>query len=641
MDFLNLGISIGAVNRREGAGVNVAAILADLQSELTAASIWAELDVLHIIAQGSLAASLINVKAPGTNNLLSFGDPTFVPYSHIAGDAVDAYLQSFQPDGSGNYKLNDAMVFLWTKGPSSPVVGNYALGTPASSTVFIQPRRTTGIGTQNRLNSGVTQSTYSPSGEGGLSLDRSSSGGYDIVYNGEKIGASVNASTSLPSGPLNLLRLITTYSSNELQAFAVGGSLGLSAQRTLYRAVSRCLWRLGAISENQHRWAPGAQTWYNSPRATVFGSDILTGGVHPEDGSIMAHILPGDGEPARAFMLDQRFEIDDHDNPAVFRESVTGKYWAMWSPHNGTETVMAISTNADDPTIWNARILLDAQYATANYSYHNPIQLADEANRIYNFFRAGANPDWTVNVSYTDAQDGTGWQTAVPLFWAGRPYLIPDSDGASRIDMLLTSSGVADLSTNSIYHCYYEGGDLFKSDGTLIGDMIADAPHAQADVTLVYDGSGVLGRAQNFDIVRYLDGRIALGYATYADIDNHLYRRALWSGGAWTSETICEAGGAIDDPLDAQYSQGYYSGGFVFDRDDPDIAYCSRETGGVHQIFRMDRDGSGTWAATQLTSGSEACFRPYHVKDTRKLTYVVGSYPGYRSFQTRLAALAI
>lgn len=619
-----------------------------LQQELESAGIWAELDGLYILAQSSEGLSYVNLKAPGANNLVAFGGPTFVANSHVAGDGVDAYLRAFQPPGTGNYKLNDAMVFLWTKGPAGTSNVNYAVGGSAAGTVMIAPRRSSTI--QSRLNCGVTQSTYSPTANGAIGLDRSSSAGYDVFYNGEKIGSPVIASTSLPSVPIELLRLITTYSLNELQAFAIGGSLaalGADAHRTLYRAVSRCLNRLNAITDAAHRWAWGATTWYNSPRSMAFGDDVLAGAVHVWDGSIMAHLLPDDGEPTREFILDPHLQLDDHDNPAFLHDAVTGKYMAFWSTHTGPGggTFMAISTNANDPTSWGSRIALATAFGYDQYSYHNVVQLSAESNRIYDFFRAydTARSGFTGFVSYTDAQDGTGWQTGVPLFWTGRPYLIPDSDGVSRIDMNLTQTGVADLSVNSIYHCYYEGGNLYKSDGTLIGGLIADAPHAEAEMTLVFDGSGPLGKAQNFDIVRYPDGRIALGYATYADINNHVYRRALWAGGTWTNETICDAGGPIDDSSVVEYSQGYYSGGFVFDRDDPDVAYCSRKVGGsaVHQLFRLNRGVGGVWTATQLTLGTDPAFRPYHVKGTRKLTYNLGPYTGYEHTTARIAWLAI
>jgi hypothetical protein len=120
---------------------------------------------------------------------------------------------------------------------------------------------------------------------------------------------------------------------------------------------------------------------------------------------------------------------------------------------------------------------------------------------------------------------------------------------------------------------------------------------------------------------------------------DHRYQYARWNGASWDVNEICNAGGSIY-PV-GNDSQLYYSGGICIDPDDVNIIYCSRETGsggihrngGTYQLWRgLTRDGGRSWYMTQITFGSEDCFRPYKPRGGTELLYLTGTYDSYTNF---------
>jgi hypothetical protein len=124
-------------------------------------------------------------------------------------------------------------------------------------------------------------------------------------------------------------------------------------------------------------------------------------------------------------------------------------------------------------------------------------------------------------------------------------------------------------------------------------------------------------------------GQPIVVFATFPSFSDHRYRYARWTGTQWISHEVADAGTAIADGREP-----FYSGGIVIDPDDTRIVYYSRVKDGVHQIFKgFTGDGGETFAETQLTFGTEKCFRPYKPKRSTKLLYLCGPYVHWTEFE--------
>jgi hypothetical protein len=93
-----------------------------------------------------------------------------------------------------------------------------------------------------------------------------------------------------------------------------------------------------------------------------------------------------------------------------------------------------------------------------------------------------------------------------------------------------------------------------------------------------------------------------------------------------------------------------YSGGAVTDPEDINVVYCSREvdgggtisTSGVHQLFKaVTANGGDTWTLTQLTFGTQPCFRPFIPEGGRRLFYTTGRYEHYKDYDCTIESIDI
>jgi hypothetical protein len=224
---------------------------------------------------------------------------------------------------------------------------------------------------------------------------------------------------------------------------------------------------------------------------------------------------------------------------------------------------------------------------------------------------------------------GSTWSTGAAVIGDGtqRPYCKFAANGDDRIDVLCTDGHPDEVSTNSIYHAYYQGGAWYKSDGTAIGHGPPFLP--SSDFTRVFDGSTSAGNAWVWDLQVHSDGSIGALFARFPTTGDHRYVRALLNAGAWTTQEVCSGGGPL------YTNQPRYSGGVCFGADTFDTVYASCEVASVHQMFKYTTADSGsTWTGTQITGGGLECFRPFVPAGTTKLLFAHGSYISYTEFTT-------
>lgn len=386
----------------------------------------------------------------------------------------------------------------------------------------------------------------------------------------------------------------------------------------------------------------GAWSWFSNPRAFRVGQYSAIGRVTP--GSVIGIDIWD--HTAGAWLTPvslKTVEFDDHDDPSFLRRLSDNKLMCWYGGHNGGSIFQRVSSNADDPRTWAAETSLDAQLGLVTYTYSNPIQLDAEANDpIYLFFRGDAGAGWSQYVAKS-TDNGVTWGT--PVRWlengSNRPYLQVVRNGIDRWDFC-TTDGHPDETATSIYHGYYQGGNLFKSDGTLVG-ALATGLYAPSAFTKIYDGATVRGWV--WDIAINGSGRPVVVYDTIQPTavgTDHRYRYAVWTGSAWVDNQVCTAGTFIGvAPVQAET---YYGGGITIDPLDTRVVYASRDTGdGTHQLWQgLTHNSGANWTLTQLTSGGAKRLRPYVVRgavDQLNLAYFTGRYATYTDYDSAIRLL--
>lgn len=395
-----------------------------------------------------------------------------------------------------------------------------------------------------------------------------------------------------------------------------GSSLLERPFTSLARRIFSGLLGVSARKPDEHcgQVIPGAWTWFNDPRAIAIGRTVYAGAVSA-NGDLLV------GAASRAFALHTAFETDDHDNPALLRRRSDGRVLACYTRHGVDDNYyQRISINPDDLSAFGPETNIGRALGASRYTYAN---LIETKHGIFNFIRCARDGELIGPHFSVSTDGGANWSPAKRLLTGNRPYVrIGEHDG--RIDLICTDGHPAEVQTNGVYHCYFDGR-WRKSDGSLLGEP----PFAPGSLTQIHPGAP---KAWIWDLV----GDTVV-YATFPEICDHRYWLATWNEQTWQSVEICRAGSSIYPANDA--SEPYYSGGICIDPDRSGVVYCSRRTNGVFQIWRGVR--GPTWEMTQLTYGDQDCFRPYKPKGSCELLFVRGRYLSYTSFSTHIARLAL
>lgn len=387
----------------------------------------------------------------------------------------------------------------------------------------------------------------------------------------------------------------------------------------------------------------GGWCWYQDERAVFVGDDLLVGSLS-RAGNVDVSILDMPTLTSTKVTLHAALQSDDHDI-ASFLHRADGHIMAFYSKH-GNDTYMRyrVSTNPNDPTSWDPELIITN--TSGNVTYSNPFQLNGESGKIYLFYRG---IDWNPTC-VTSTNNGTTWSAPAKLIDSPgeRPYVKYCSDGSSTIHFVFTEGHPDEVDPTSVYHMYYRGGDLYRSDGTLIGKRV-DGPVTPAQATRVYDGASATGEAWTWDMHLDEAGNPIVPYATFASRspDDHRYRYARWDGAQWQDHEVARAGTRL-------YSgQASYSGGICVDPESADVVYISSDVditngtpnaSGRYELYRGETaDVGATWDWRALTWDSvEDNLRPIvpigHTNETTVL-WLKGTYASFTSYEQEVLGL--
>jgi hypothetical protein len=378
----------------------------------------------------------------------------------------------------------------------------------------------------------------------------------------------------------------------------------------------------------------GAWSWYMDERVVVdaaAGKLLLSsvadvsgtdGAARNGDVDVVSYDL--NSGQIDQFTLHAALQADDH-NAAAILVRPDGRYLTMYTAHNSDKlSRYRISTNPHDATSWGPEQTFNwaaTPGSDFNVTYSNLFYLADE-DRTYNLARANnRSPNMMISNNEGDSwtYGGKLFNTPVNVGYVNG-YFKYASNGADRIDFIATEHHPRDFN-NSIYHGYIQGGQMFRSDGSVIdGNIFDNAAPNQAALTTVFasdpeNGSQTYTRAWTTDLHVDGDGNPYAIFTTRADdvpvntngYNDHRFFYARYDGSQWNVNELAKAGARLYG------SEQDYTGLIALDPHDPDMLYMSTtidprdETNlGVHEIFKGETaDGGATWSWTPITANSQ------------------------------------
>ena len=407
----------------------------------------------------------------------------------------------------------------------------------------------------------------------------------------------------------------------------------------------------------------GGWCWFESPRALFQGSRLIVGTVASgwsdasRRGDINAVVHDLASGTTSTFELHNQLELDDHDSPA-FLARPDGRIVTLYAKH-GTENhfYYRLST-ANNPASWATEQTFTPT-ASTQLTYSNLFMLSAESNRVYDFYRG---LDASYKPSYATSDDlGQTWRSGnvvinVPSTELHRPYARYASNGTDTIHITYTEAHPRDFD-NSIYHVYYKGGTLYRSNGTAIHPLTQGLASPD-EGTRIFQGNAnnvawtvdvALDPATGLPHVVYSVQIGSAGLPTGQGGTDMRYRYARWDGTAWRDHPLAYAGTRL------YAGEDDYTGLASLDPTDGSVVYIATNanptTGAAlmssadgrrhYEIFRGTMtNGGDSWQWTQVTMNSTLDnLRPIVVSDgaTRKvLLWLRGTYRSYTDYQQQV-----
>ncbi len=418
----------------------------------------------------------------------------------------------------------------------------------------------------------------------------------------------------------------------------------------------------------------GAWTWFNDERA-IWHLGILYCGYVTSDGWVGISRFDPATLATSHTLLSSFTQRDDHNNPSI-TVLPDNRLLVVYSKHS-TESIYyrRISTVTQPASIadWGAEITAPAGGAA---TYANTYRLSAESDRIYLFNRAiNFNP--TLQIS-----DDNGITFGPPTHFIAtgsggiRPYPKYVSNGTDRIDLIYTD-GHPRNQNNSIYHLFYQGGEVMKTDGTVV-KAIGDLPilHDSGERgTEVYTYSAAAwgprdgpddwipgARGWTWDMGYGKDGHPVCAFQVQVDNvtgtgdphDRIYYYYARWTGSEWQRRFIAHGGRGIYSGEDD------YGGGMAIDPDNPNTIYISTNAaapfnlGNLSNVPLTTDDRYEIWQGTTADGGLTFSWLPITVGSAnnnlrpivpenhgydRSVVWFRGNYTSYTNYNTELVGI--
>lgn len=398
----------------------------------------------------------------------------------------------------------------------------------------------------------------------------------------------------------------------------------------------------------------GSWCWFQDNRALLLGNKVLFTGVTSTGTNTVTEWDFSQNSTQTFNLSEETLPADDH-NVATLMIRPDGKLLSVYSGHSIDNIIRyRISDNPGDISSWSSEKLVETN---GRVCYSNLYRLS-QTGETFNFYRGNQNnPHFLLS-----KDDGTSWEFGGRLFeYFGRSYLRYASDGNSKIHFITTEDHPRHYN-NSIYHGYYENGDLYRSDGTLVGPLSrsTSSPYKPTDFTLVYNGDAStrtdvawtsdikLDAAGNpYVVFSVTKDPITRGETRNTQLGgfDHRYHYAVWDGRAWKQQEIAYAGSRLYP------GENEYTGLISLHPLRKDVVYISADvnpkTGkplevngeSRYEIFRGEQSKDGVWEWVPVTyQSTEDNIRPIVLADGEKevVLWLNGRYTTYKDYKLKV-----
>jgi hypothetical protein len=383
----------------------------------------------------------------------------------------------------------------------------------------------------------------------------------------------------------------------------------------------------------------GSWNWFQDERVIVTAGKLIVGsvadGIHDRTRAGNVEVVSYDLSTSRItrFVLhhpandvDRKRWLNDHSAPA-FTVRPDGRIVAMYSLHGlGNTLYYRISDAAGSVTSWS----VEREFQPASNSkvtFPNLHFLSSEnggEGRVYAFFR-GIDQRQLPSWAYSDNLGETWAPGASFIEIPDKPKVIPYvkycSNGSDTVHIAFTSGHHLDYG-NALYHFYYRGGELFRSDGKPIHTLRAGLKTVEAATCIFRANRGSVVWVSDVHMDRagapyiaYSVQKDSANLASKARGEDHRYRYARWTGSRWVDYEIAYAGSRIHTYADGDDCTGLVA----LDPQDPNVVFISTNADPAtgrplisradHQrhweVFRgTTRDGGAKWSWTAITRDS-------------------------------------
>ncbi|MCC5936246.1 MAG: BNR-4 repeat-containing protein [Lunatimonas sp.] len=395
----------------------------------------------------------------------------------------------------------------------------------------------------------------------------------------------------------------------------------------------------------------GSWCWFQDDRALLLGDRVIFSGVTSTGDNTVTEWDLKTNQTQSAKLTEGLLPADDH-NVSALMQRPDGRFLAVYAGHSIDSLVrFRISEKPGDIRSWTPE---QTVATNGRVCYSNVYRLSD-TGETFNFYRGNQNnPHFLVSQN-----DGSSWEFGGRLFEDfGRAYLRYASDGKKRIHFITTEEHPRHYN-NSIYHGYYESGNLYQSDGTYVGPISrnANSPYKPSDFTKVYDGDASTradvawtsdikldGQGRPFIVFSVTKDPITRGETRNTSLGgfDHRYHHAYWDGSRWVEQEIAYAGSRLYP------GENEYTGLVSLHPLRADIVYISSdvdpkngkplEVNGKrrYEIFRGIRTTDLQWEWIPVTYQSNADnIRPIVLADQEKevVLWLSGRYTTYKDYQ--------
>lgn len=396
----------------------------------------------------------------------------------------------------------------------------------------------------------------------------------------------------------------------------------------------------------------GSWCWFQDDRAVLLGDKVIFSGVTASGANTVTAWDLRKNQATASVLSEHTLPADDH-NVSALMVRTDGKLLSVYAGHSIDSLIRyRISASKGDIRSWSEEKTIKTN---GRVCYSNVYRLED-TGETFNFYRGNQNnPHFLVS---TD--EGETWDFGGRLFEDfGRAYLRYASDGKSKIHFITTEEHPRHYN-NSIYHGYYEGGNLYRSDGTLVGPIsrTANSPYKPTDFTMVYDGNAATREdvAWTSDIKLNAQGNPYIAFSVTKDPItrgetrntalggfDHRYHVASWDGTTWTEQEIAYAGSRLYP------GENEYTGLITLHPRNQGLVYISTDVDPVtgksldatgqsrYEIFRGQlSEETKTWTWSPLTyQSSEDNIRPIVLADNEKevVLWLNGRYTTYKDYR--------